>query len=82
MIKVYGTANGFGWKLNEVVGAQVVSVPMSVPLENAGQAFRTFMGSLAAVFCCSLRGAQPDADLADHPAGVAHVGRGRQGQHR
>jgi protein-histidine pros-kinase len=50
MIKVYGTANGFGWKLNEVVGAQVVSVPMSVPLENAGQAFRTFMVSLAAVF--------------------------------
>ena len=50
MIKVYGTANGFGWKLNEVVGAQVVSVPMSVPLENAGQAFRTFMASLAAVF--------------------------------
>mgnify|MGYP000488159224 FL=1 len=50
MIKVYGTANGFGWKLNETVGAQVVSVPMSVPLENAGQAFRTFMASLAAVF--------------------------------
>ncbi|WP_374475941.1 DUF3365 domain-containing protein [Zoogloea sp.] len=50
MIKVYGTANGFGWKLNEVVGAQVVSVPMSVPLENAGQTFRTFMASLAAVF--------------------------------
>ncbi len=50
MLKVYGSANGFGWKLNEVVGAQVVSVPMSVPLENAGQAFRTFMTSLAAVF--------------------------------
>lgn len=50
MIKVYGNANGFGWKLNEVVGAQVVSVPMSVPLENANQAFRTFMVSLAAVF--------------------------------
>jgi protein-histidine pros-kinase len=50
MLKVYGAANGFGWKLNEVVGAQVVSVPMSVPLENAGQAFRTFMVSLAAVF--------------------------------
>ncbi|HNO88666.1 MAG TPA: DUF3365 domain-containing protein, partial [Rhodocyclaceae bacterium] len=50
MIKVYGTANGFGWKLNETVGAQVVSVPMSVPLENAAQAFRTFMTSLAAVF--------------------------------
>ena len=50
MVKIYGSANGFGWKLNEVVGAQVVSVPMSVPLENADQAFRTFMMSLAAVF--------------------------------
>ncbi len=28
----YGPANGFGWHLNEVIGAQVVSVPMSVPL--------------------------------------------------
>ncbi|MCM8614038.1 DUF3365 domain-containing protein [Accumulibacter sp.] len=50
MIRIYGPANGFGWKLDEVVGAQVVSVPMSVPLENAAQAFRTFMVSLAAVF--------------------------------
>jgi len=50
MVKIYGPANGFGWKLNEVVGAQVVSVPMSVPLDNADQAFRTFMASLAAVF--------------------------------
>ncbi|MBL8393959.1 MAG: DUF3365 domain-containing protein [Candidatus Accumulibacter sp.] len=50
MLKIYGSANGFGWKLDEVVGAQLVSVPMSVPLENAAQAFRTFMISLAAVF--------------------------------
>ena len=32
LIDKYGQANGFGWKLNEVIGAQVVSVPMSVPL--------------------------------------------------
>jgi protein-histidine pros-kinase len=31
MIKLYGPANGFGWKLNEIVGAQVVSVPMTLP---------------------------------------------------
>jgi len=23
MIKLYGSANGFGWKLDEVIGAQV-----------------------------------------------------------
>ena len=50
MIKLYGPANGFGWKLNEVVGAQVVSVPMTLPLQNAQRAFYTFMGSLLAVF--------------------------------
>jgi protein-histidine pros-kinase len=50
MIKLYGAGNGFGWKLNEVIGAQIVSVPMSLPIENANRAFYTFMGSLTAVF--------------------------------
>jgi len=50
MLKVYGEANGFGWKHNEIVGAQVVTVPMDVPLQKADRAFTTFMGSLAAVF--------------------------------
>jgi HAMP domain-containing protein len=50
MIDLYGTANGFGWKMNEVIGAQVVSVPMSVPIKRADETFRTFMLSLAGVF--------------------------------
>jgi HAMP domain-containing protein len=50
MIKYYGTANGFGWKLNDIIGAQVVSVPMDVPFRNAQRAFFAFIGSLAAVF--------------------------------
>jgi protein-histidine pros-kinase len=50
MIKIYGEGNGFGWKHNEIIGAQVVSVPMSVPLANAEKAFQTFMISLAAIF--------------------------------
>jgi methyl-accepting chemotaxis protein len=50
MLKLYGTANGFGWKPNEIVGAQIVSVPMAVPIGNARRAFLTFMGSLTAVF--------------------------------
>ena len=50
MIKLYGPANGFGWKLNDVVGAQVVSVPMALPLRNAQRAFNTFMASLIAIF--------------------------------
>ncbi len=50
MIKVYGENNGFGWKHMEVIGAQVVSVPMSLPIKNANDAFMVFMGSLAAIF--------------------------------
>jgi HAMP domain-containing protein len=50
MLALYGEANGFGWKLNEIVGAQVVSVPMSVPIENANRALATFMTSLFVIF--------------------------------
>jgi HAMP domain-containing protein len=50
MVIHYGTANGFGWKLGETVGAQIISVPMSVPLAKADQAFKTFMTSLVGVF--------------------------------
>lgn len=46
----YGNANGFGWKLNEIVGAQIVSVPMTLPFEKARQAFNTFMISMVLVF--------------------------------
>ena len=50
MIDLYGTANGFGWKMNEVIGAQVVSVPMSVPIRRASETFKSFMLSLTAIF--------------------------------
>ena len=50
MIDLYGPANGFGWKMDEVIGAQIVSVPMAVPIERANKTFTAFMGSLAAVF--------------------------------
>ncbi|MGO8970642.1 MAG: DUF3365 domain-containing protein [Myxococcaceae bacterium] len=50
MIQMYGPANGFGWKLNEIVAAQIISVPMAVPLAKADAAFRTFVVSLFAVF--------------------------------
>jgi len=50
MVKHYGPSNGFGWKLGEVIGAQVVSVPMTLPIKNADRAFYTFMASLTGVF--------------------------------
>jgi len=50
LVDKYGPANGFGWKLNEVIGAQIVSVPTDVPIARANRAFETFMISLTAVF--------------------------------
>jgi HAMP domain-containing protein len=50
MISVYGENNGFGWQLNETIGAQIVTVPMSIPVKKAEIAFQTFMMLLSAVF--------------------------------
>lgn len=50
MVKIYGPNNGFGWKHLEVIGAQIVSVPMTLPIQNANRAFYTFMASLSGVF--------------------------------
>lgn len=50
LIDKYGPANGFGWQLNEAVGAQIVSVPMAVPLARAQQTFTVFMSSMVAIF--------------------------------
>jgi HAMP domain-containing protein len=50
LIEKYGSNNGFGWKLNETIGAQIVSVPMSLPLQRAEATFITFMSALVAVF--------------------------------
>jgi len=54
LIKKYGSNNGFGWKLNEVIGAQVVSVPMSLPLERATTIFFWFAATLGGVFIALL----------------------------
>ncbi len=50
MIKKYGSHNGFGWKLNEIIGAQIVNVPMAIPIARADATFKAFMIILGAVF--------------------------------
>jgi HAMP domain-containing protein len=50
MVAKYGPSNGFGWTLNETIGAQVVSVPMSVPMQRADKALLTVVGLLSLVF--------------------------------
>jgi HAMP domain-containing protein len=50
LIRSYGSVNGFGWKMNETIGAQILSVPMAVPLRLAHTAYVTFLGILVATF--------------------------------
>ena len=54
MLDLYGNANGFGWQLNDVIGAQIVSVPMSVALNRSNQSLVAFVVSLSAVFFATL----------------------------
>jgi len=50
MVAAYGTRNGFDWKLNEIVGAQIVSVPMAVALEQSSRIRNLFICVLICVF--------------------------------
>ena len=50
MTALYGSQNGFGWKLGEIVGAQVVSIPLAVPLARAQRTFLLFVAALVGTF--------------------------------
>src|SRR5271167_2057160 len=54
MIRKYGSANGFGWTLDQVLAAQIVSVPMSVPLGVADDAFHRLIFFLIATFVLTI----------------------------
>lgn len=54
MIRHYGSGHGFGWKPNEIVGAQIVSVPMSVPIALADTGFRNLLIILGAIFLLTI----------------------------
>ena len=49
MIKLYGSANGFGWKSGDIVGAQFISVPASVTEKIASNSFQSILGWLAGI---------------------------------
>jgi protein-histidine pros-kinase len=54
MVDTYGRDNGFDWKLGDTVGAQIVSMPESVPLERARSSLYVIMGGLTIVFAMML----------------------------
>ena len=49
MVKVYGMANGYGWQQNEIVGAQVISVPVSKATRLVERALYRLIVSFVAV---------------------------------
>jgi methyl-accepting chemotaxis protein len=49
MVKIYGPVNGFGWQKDEIIGAQIISVPVSKATGMADQAFRQLIVSLLIV---------------------------------
>jgi hypothetical protein len=49
MVKLYGTANGFGWKSGDIVGAQIVSVPAALTEQIAGNAYRSILWRLIGI---------------------------------
>jgi protein-histidine pros-kinase len=54
LIETYGSNNGFGWKVNDIIGAQVVSVPANVAIQRANYTFKVFLFSLAVIFVCTV----------------------------
>ena len=50
MIAIYGTQNGFGWQPHEIIGAQIVSVPMAVANNRADQIRGLFLLLYLGVF--------------------------------
>lgn len=47
LVSSYGSDNGFGWKLNEIVGTQIISVPSSQVFDEARQLRYLLIGKVA-----------------------------------
>lgn len=54
LLKHYGSANGFGWNNGEVVGAQIISVPMSLATQMASRGLQELLLDLTAIFLLAI----------------------------
>jgi len=54
MVRKYGSVNGFGWNPGQIIAAQIVSVPMSVPIAVGDKAFQHLIWFLAAIFAVTI----------------------------
>ncbi|BAZ09249.1 sensor protein [Calothrix sp. NIES-4071] len=49
-IKLYGDKNGYGWKLNQIIGTQIIYVPASEVFDNAHKALLIFISIFIIIF--------------------------------
>jgi HAMP domain-containing protein len=54
MIDFYGPNNGFGWKMDDIVGAQIISVPASTVIDKAKRATFLMVGVVSLIFALIL----------------------------
>lgn len=54
LIKRYGSQNGFGWNLHEIVAAQIITVPMSLPIKLANDGLRNLLITLGTIFFATI----------------------------
>jgi hypothetical protein len=76
MVALYGTDHGFGWKVDDTVGAQVVSIPLAIPLGRAYIALLWFMVVLAGIFLVGHRAGRSFAAGDRRQAGRGDLGNG------
>jgi protein-histidine pros-kinase len=50
MVAIYGNANGFGWKLNEIVGVQVLTIPVADEFRSIYELVAIFFFMLIGIF--------------------------------
>jgi HAMP domain-containing protein len=50
LIDRYGDTNGMGWKLNDIIGAQIISVPAQTVINEAAKSFVSIVGIVSLVF--------------------------------
>lgn len=54
MVALYGKKNGFGWQLNEIVGAQIFSVPLAVAEQQTWDNLKLMIAAMSAIFLALL----------------------------
>ncbi|MGB3573463.1 MAG: DUF3365 domain-containing protein [Phormidesmis sp.] len=54
MISFYGPNNGFGWEMDEIVGAQMISVPANTVISKARKATLLLVGVVSVIFALIL----------------------------